>query len=174
MQDSGVGTRMLGALLSWLADRPRGVFCVATSNDASRLPAELTRSGRFDATFFLDLPAAEALAGIWDMYRRAYDLDQRDREPQCTGWTGAEVESCCRLSALLDVPLRDAAGYVVPVSESGREQLAKLRSWASGRCLDAEGGGPYRHREQRSGGEQRPRRNAQRRRKPPGGDYSLN
>jgi hypothetical protein len=172
-QDSGVGTRMLGTLLSWLADRPRGVFAVATSNDASRLPAELTRSGRFDATFFLDLPAAEERALIWDRYRSEYGIDADDTPAGDDGWTGAEIESCCRLSALLNVPLKQAASYVVPVSESGREQLSKLRRWASGRCLDAEGGGAYRPRGNREQGEpRRPRRKTQR--KPPGGDYSLN
>ena len=172
-QDSGVGTRMLGTLLSWLADRPPGVFCVATSNDASRLPAELTRSGRFDATFFLDLPPAEQRALIWDRYRDEYDAHPGDPAPDDEGWTGAEIESCCRLSALLNVPLAQAGSHVVPVSESGREALARLRRWASGRCLDAEGGGVYRHRENEQGGDERPQRR-QRRRRPPGGNFSLN
>ena len=172
-QDSGVGTRMLGTLLSWLADRPPGVFCVATSNDASRLPAELTRSGRFDATFFLDLPPAEQRSLIWDRYRDEYDAHPGDPAPDDDGWTGAEIESCCRLSALLNVPLAQAGSHVVPVSESGREQLTKLRRWASGRCLDAEGGGVYRHNENRQSGEDRPPRR-QRRRRPPGGNFSLN
>ncbi|MFH5804351.1 ATP-binding protein [Alienimonas sp. DA493] len=171
-QDSGVGTRMLGTLLSWLADRPRGVFAVATSNDASRLPAELTRSGRFDATFFLDLPAAGERSQIWDRYRAEYGIAADDTPAGDDGWTGAEIESCCRLSALLGVSLAEAGRYVVPVSESGREQLAKLRRWASGRCLNAEGGGPYRVRTEQSV-DQRPRRKTQRKR-PPGGNYSLN
>ncbi|WP_246254652.1 AAA family ATPase [Alienimonas chondri] len=172
-QDSGVGARLLGTLLSWLADRPRGVFAVATSNDASRLPAELTRSGRFDATFFLDLPAAEERALIWDRYRAEYGIDTGNEPVDDEGWTGAEIESCCRLSALLNVSLAEAGNYVVPVSESGREQLAKLRRWASGRCLDAEDGGPYRHRDrQQSDDPQQPRRKTQRR--PPGESYSLN
>ena len=74
------------------------------------------------------------------------------------------------------MPLSEAAAYVVPVSESGREQLNKLRRWASGRCLDAETGGVYRPRErQRNDGDggDRPRRRTQRTR-PPGGNFSLN
>ena len=173
-QDSGIGARMLGTLLSWLADRPPGVFCVATSNDASRLPAELTRSGRFDATFFLDLPPAEQRALIWDRYRDEYDIDPDDLPADDEGWTGAEIESCCRLGALLNVPLAQAGSHVVPVSESGREALARLRRWASGRCLDAEGGGVYRRRERQEERDDRPRRSPQRRRKPPGGNFSLN
>ena len=56
----------------------------------------------------------------------------RDRE-----WTGAEIKSCCRLAALLEVPLLDAAQNVVPVATTAGETIEKLRSWASGRCLDA-------------------------------------
>ena len=172
-QDSGVGTRLLGTLLSWLADRPPGVFLVCTSNDAGRLPPELTRSGRFDATFFLDLPDPAVLAGVWDLYRDRYGLDPADATPPSGGWTGAEVESCCRLSALLGVPLSDAAGYVVPVAESAKEQLAKLRNWASGRCLDAEVGGVYRPRPPLAGDrDDRPRRRTQRRKS--GDNFSLN
>ena len=143
-QDSGVSSRLLGALLSWLADRPRGAFVVCTANDASELPPELTRSGRFDATFFLDLPGPEQRAGVWETYRERYGIDAGDAAPADAGWTGAEIESCCRLSALLGVPLAEAAAYVVPVSVSAAETLSTLRGWASGRCLDAEAGGVFR------------------------------
>ena len=176
-QDSGVSARLLGTLLTWLADRPAGVFVVCTANDASRLPPELIRSGRFDATFFLDLPGPEQRAGIWRTYRGRYGADPGDASPPCDGWTGAEIESCCRLAALLGVSLAEAAAYVVPVSESGRESLDELRRWASGRCLDAEAGGAYRPRDRPHGvvtdGEDRPRRRTQRTR-PTGGNFSLN
>ena len=177
-QDSGVSARLLGTLLTWLADRPPGVFVVCTANDASRLPPELTRSGRFDATFFLDLPGPEQRAGIWETYRGRYGIEPGDATPaDDDGWTGAEIESCCRLAALLGVSLSEAAAYVVPVSDSGREPLAELRRWASGRCLDAEAGGIYRPRDRPHGaaadGEDRPRRRPQRAR-PTGGNFSLN
>ena len=47
-------------------------------------------------------------------------------------------------SALLDVPLVAAAQNVVPVSQTARESVDRLRDWAAGRCLDAEAGGLYR------------------------------
>ena len=173
-QDSGVSARLLGTLLTWLADRPPGVFVVCTANDASKLPPELTRSGRFDATFFLDLPGPEQRAGIWGTYRERYGISPDDLSAADDGWTGAEIESCCRLAALLGVALSEAAAYVVPVSESGKESLSRLRRWASGRCLDAEAGGVYRPRErQQNDGGDRPRRKTQRVR-PPGGNFSLN
>ena len=45
--DSGVGSRLLGSLLTWLSDHTSDVFVVMTANDISALPPELTRSGRW-------------------------------------------------------------------------------------------------------------------------------
>ena len=53
------------------------------------------------------------------------------------------MRSCCRLAALLDLPLTAAAQNVVPVAVTAAESVERLRQWASGRCLDAEGGGIY-------------------------------
>ncbi len=60
--DSGVATRMLGSLLTWLSDHTSDVFVVATSNDISQLPPELTRAERFDGIFFCDLPSDRQIA----------------------------------------------------------------------------------------------------------------
>ena len=57
---------------------------------------------------------------------------------------GRGAEACCRLAALLDLPLTAAAQNVVPVAVTAAESVERLRQWASGRCLDAEGGGIYR------------------------------
>ncbi|QDT15080.1 ATP-dependent zinc metalloprotease FtsH 1 [Alienimonas californiensis] len=168
-QDSGVSSRLLGTMLSWLADRPAGVFVVCTANDTSKLPPELTRSGRFDATFFLDLPGEEQRRGIWETCRERYGVAAGESTPPDAGWTGAEIESCCRLSALLGVSLAEAATHVVPVSVSAAEPLAKLRRWASGRCLDAEAGGVFRPAGDR--GDEAPRRRTSR---PGKQNFSLN
>ena len=55
------------------------------------------------------------------MFRHhADDFVQRAVEPQRLpddeSWTGAEVRACCRLAALLDLPLIQAAQNVVPVA----------------------------------------------------------
>jgi len=147
--DSGVSARMLGTLLSWLNDHESEVFVVCTANDVSRLPPELTRAERFDAIFFLDLPSREQRDLIWQQYLEYYDLDSKQRRPDDSKFTGAEIKSCCRLAALLDVPLVQAANNVVPVAATAAESVASLRTWANGRCLDAEKGAIYRH--QRTG-----------------------
>jgi SpoVK/Ycf46/Vps4 family AAA+-type ATPase len=142
--DSGVSTRLFGTLLTYLSDHDSDVFFVATSNDISRLPPELARAERFDGVFFLDLPSRAEKDLIWALYRRQYHIAEGQERPDDTDWTGAEVRSCCRLAALLDVPLGEAARHVVPVAVTAAEQVDKLRNWADGRCLAASAPGVYR------------------------------
>jgi hypothetical protein len=48
------------------------------------------------------------------------------------------VKACCRLAALLDVSLVEAAENIVPVAVTAGEAVEKLRTWAAGRCLSAD------------------------------------
>ena len=141
--DGGVTTRMFGTVLSWLNDHESNVFVVCTSNDASRLPPEFSRSERFDATFFVDLPGRDEKDAIWSMYVERFGLEADQKRPDDDQWTGAEIKAACRLAALLDVPIVQSAQNVVPVAATASEAIGSLRDWASGRCLDADGGGLY-------------------------------
>jgi SpoVK/Ycf46/Vps4 family AAA+-type ATPase len=143
-RDSGVSTRIFGTLLTYLSDHESDVFFVATSNDISKLPPELARAERFDGVFFLDLPSPGERDQIWLLYRRQFGIPESQARPDDSNWTGAEIRSCCRLAALLDVPLTQAALNVVPVAVTASESVEKLRSWASGRCLSASSPGIYR------------------------------
>ncbi len=142
--DSGVAARLFGALLTWLSDHTSDVFFVGTSNDISRLPPEFARAERFDGVFLLDLPTAPERAAIWRLYRGRYAIPEGQAQPEDGSWTGAEIRSCCRLAALLDVSLREAAGHVVPVAVTAAEQVERLRAWAGGSCLSAAAPGVYR------------------------------
>ena len=142
--DSGVSARMFASLLSWLNDHETDVFVVCTANDVTKLPPEFARAERFDAIFFLDLPDAQQKAIIWRQYREKFGIDTQQRPPKDDSWTGAEIRACCRLAALLDVPLVQAAQNVVPVAVTAAESVERLRGWASGRCLSAEKPGIYR------------------------------
>ena len=142
--DSGVSTRLFGTLLTWLSDRTSDVFVVGTCNDISRLPPEFARAERWDACFFLDLPDSAEKDGIWALYRRQFTIADTQSRPDDTSWTGAEIKACCRLAALLDVTLTQAAHHVVPVAVTAAEQVERLRGWASGRCLNASAPGVYR------------------------------
>jgi len=148
--DSGVSSRMFGSFLSWLNDHESDVFVVCTANDIQKLPPEFVRAERFDAVFFLDLPDRKQKDEIWTLYQNRYGLDASEPRPTDELWTGAEIKSCCRLAALLDAPLVQAAENVVPVAVTSGESVERLRQWADGRCLSAEQTGVY--RSQKSGG----------------------
>lgn len=65
--DSGVGRRVFGMILSWMQENKEPVFVVATANNVSALPIEFLRKGRFDEIFRVDLPTCnerEAIALI--------------------------------------------------------------------------------------------------------------
>lgn len=109
------------------------------------MPARVTRRlpTLLDGVFFLDLPGSEERSSIWPLYLDRYGIDERDRRPDDRDWTGAEIASCCRLAALLGVPLREAATHVVPVAVTAAESVERLRTWAAGRCLSASLPGVY-------------------------------
>jgi hypothetical protein len=141
--DSGVSARLFGTFLSWLNDHESDVFVVATANDITKLPPEFSRAERFDGVFFLDLPDCEQRRAIWKIYVDQYALDPRQKLPTDDLWTGAEIKACCRLAALLDLPLTAAAQNIVPVARTSAESVEKLRQWASARCLSADRPGIY-------------------------------
>jgi SpoVK/Ycf46/Vps4 family AAA+-type ATPase len=141
--DSGVMSRFFGQMQTWLNDHTSDAFVVCTSNDISTLPAAFTRAERFDGVFYVDLPGVTQKRTIWRIYVEKYGLDATQPKPVDADWSGAEIRACCRLAALLDVPLVEAAQNVVPVARTAHESVERLRTWAAGRCLSADQPGVY-------------------------------
>ena len=141
--DSGVSARLFGSFLSWLNDRESDTFVVCTANDVTKLPPEFARAERFDSIFFVDLPSRDEKDLIWQQYIEHYQLDVSQAKPADASWTGAEIKAACRLAALLDIPIKAAARNVVPVAATAAESIDRLRTWATGRCIDASKGGLY-------------------------------
>lgn len=59
-RDGGTMKRCIGSLLSWLSDNQNPNFIVATANNLGRMgemALTMTRSERFDACFFVDVPS---------------------------------------------------------------------------------------------------------------------
>ena len=120
------------------------MFVVATSNDISQLPPELTRSERLDGIFFCDLPSQEDKLMIWHIWMSHFGTDPVEPIPNDDLFTGSEIRSVCRLSALMGVSLKEAAKQVVPIAVTNRESVDELRRWANNRCLSATEPGIYR------------------------------
>jgi len=110
-----------------------------------KVPARATRwpPTLLDGVFFLDLPAPRERALIWRIYLEKFGLDPEQPRPGDAEWSGAEIRACCRLAALLDLPVIEAAGNIVPVAVTAGESVERLRSWAGGRCLSAGRPGIY-------------------------------
>ncbi|MHA6495486.1 AAA family ATPase [Pseudomonas borbori] len=149
--DGGVSQRVLGTLLTWMAERKAPVFMVATANVIERLPPELVRKGRFDELFFVDLPDPGVRAEIFRIHlsRRELDpagFDLNGLAAACDGFSGAEIEQVV-VSALYAAQaqqqtvdqalLLKSISATAPLSVVMAEDLHALRSWASGRTVSA-------------------------------------
>jgi len=147
--ETGTTQRVLGAFLTWMAERRSHVFIVATANNISALPPELVRKGRFDEIFFVDLPKTGVRAAIFGIHlaSRQQSLDDFDVEQLArlaAGFSGAEIEQAI-VSALYAAhgkrqPL--ATDHIVdeirrtrPLSVVMAEQVGAMRDWASGRTV---------------------------------------
>ncbi len=149
--DDGVSQRVLGYLLTWMAERKKPVFLVATANQIRKLPPELLRKGRFDEIFFVDLPDAAAREEIFRIHLRRRELRPEHFDlPQLAaasdGFSGAEIEQAV-VSGLyaahgIDEPLDDARileeiRSTRPLSRMMAEEVASLRAWARERTVPA-------------------------------------
>ncbi len=157
--DSGTSTRIFGTFLTWMQEKTKAVFVVATANNISALPPEMMRKGRFDEIFFVDLPTQQERKEILRLH-----LDRRLRHPDVVGsfaidnpmleilaqategFVGAELEQVV-ISGLFEafyesrsVQLGDferAVGLTVPLSVTQAEQIHQLREWANVRAVAA-------------------------------------
>ncbi|MEP6906491.1 MAG: AAA family ATPase [Pseudoxanthomonas sp.] len=150
--DGGVSRRVLGYLLTWMAERTGAVFIVATANQVQELPPELLRKGRFDEIFFVDLPDPDARVEVLRLH-----LSRRQLQPDdfalpalaaaSHGFSGAEIEQAI-VAALytahaeqqpLDTDLvMQEIRNTRPLSVIMAEQVGALREWARERTVPAD------------------------------------
>ena len=149
--DAGLSKRVFGHLLAWLQDRKAPVFVVATSNDIGQLPPELTRKGRFDEIFFVDLPAAEERREIFAIHLRKRKRDPRvfdlaELAAASEGFSGAEIEQAvvAALYTAFSRGVEVTSAIIVeeikstkPLSVTRAESIEALRAWARDRTVMA-------------------------------------
>lgn len=149
--DGGTSSRVFGSFLSWMQEKTKAVFVVATANDVSKLPPEFLRKGRFDEMFFVDLPDALERAQIWDIVikrhgRRPTDYDTVVLARACEQFTGAEIEAVF-IDAMHEAyaegkepgpkDILEAMTNTVPLANLMDGQINALRHWAKGRAREA-------------------------------------
>ena len=149
--DGGTSSRVFGSFLSWMQEKEKPVFVVATANDVSKLPPEFLRKGRFDEMFFVDLPDALERAQIWDIViarhgRKPTDFDTVVLARACEQFTGAEIEAVF-IDAMHEAyadgreprpkDILEAMIRTVPLANLMDGQISTLRHWARGRAREA-------------------------------------
>jgi hypothetical protein len=134
--DAGTTANMFSHFLTWVQESDTSAIIMATANDISKLPPEFIRAGRFDATFFVDLPTITERVDIIRIMNRKYGSDIPTTYAQrLAGYTGAEIEQLAK-DSLYD-GLDEAIASLVPLSRVMREEIIALRDWAKNRARPA-------------------------------------
>jgi len=150
--EGGPSQRVLGTLLTWMAERDSKVFLVATANDIESLPPELLRKGRFDEIFFVDLPDHEVRSVIFKIHlnkreKSAENFDLDKLADASKGFAGAEIEQAIVASIYTSYAkdedlttehiLREIK-ITKPLSVLMAEKIQYLRDWAKERTVPAD------------------------------------
>jgi len=144
--DSGTSNRVLATFTSWLSEKNKPVFVIATANNIDLLPLEIIRKGRFDEIFFLDLPKQEEREEIFKIHLRefrpnnwdSFDCSKLARSSE--SFSGAEIRQSIiegmyhafyekREFTTDDICL--ALNDLIPLAHLESEQMVRLQNWAS-------------------------------------------
>jgi SpoVK/Ycf46/Vps4 family AAA+-type ATPase len=157
--DGGTSSRIFATFLTWMQEKAKPVFVIATANNIEGLPPELLRKGRFDEIFFVDLPTRRERMDIFKLH-----MGRRLRHPDVVGalkvteealgkladitegFIGAEIEQAV-ISALFDAYAESRAiqwadfsraiRTTVPLSVTQKERIEQIRRWANERAVNA-------------------------------------
>ena len=144
--DSGTSNRMLATFVSWLSEKKKPVFVIATANNIDLLPLEIIRKGRFDEIFFLDLPKKEEREEIFKIHMKDFrpnsweSFDYSKLAELSESFSGAEIRQSIiegmyhafyekREFTTDDICM--ALNELIPLAHLESNQMLKLQNWAS-------------------------------------------
>lgn len=143
--DSGVGSRVLGTILTWMQDTKAPVFMVVTANRTQNLPSEFLRKGRLDEVFSVTVPhPGERLAVL------RIHLRKRGQNPDnitdlnlavdaSDGFVSAEIEGAVKDSIIeaFDRGIAVSGALIVeqlqntqPLAISFKDDFDAMKKWA--------------------------------------------
>lgn len=144
--DSGTSNRVLATFVSWLSEKKKPVFVIATANNIDLLPLEIIRKGRFDEIFFLDLPKKEEREEIFKIHIQEFrpnsweSFDYNKLAELSESFSGAEIRQSIiegmyhafyekREFTTDDISM--ALTELIPLANLESNQMVKLQNWAS-------------------------------------------
>jgi ATP-dependent 26S proteasome regulatory subunit len=144
--DSGTSNRVLATFISWLSEKDKPVFVVATANNIDMLPLEIIRKGRFDEIFFLDLPKYNEREQIFKIHIKEFRpnswklFDYTKLAKLSDSFSGAEIRQTV-IEAMYYAFDEDrefttddicrALKELIPLAQLETSQTLKLQNWAS-------------------------------------------
>lgn len=144
--DSGTSNRVLATFISWLSEKTKPVFVVATANNVELLPLEIIRKGRFDEIFFLDLPQKEERKQIFEIHLKefrpnSWHLFDYEKLSQLSElFSGAEIRQSI-IEAMYQAfyeerefntdDICSALNEIIPLAQLENNQNLKLQNWAT-------------------------------------------
>ena len=144
--DSGTSNRVLATFISWLSEKTKPVFVIATANNIDLLPLEIIRKGRFDEIFFLDLPKQEEREEIFKIHLKEFrpnsweSFEYSKLAQNSDSFSGAEIRQSIiegmyhafyekREFTTDDICL--ALSELIPLALLESDQMKRLQNWAS-------------------------------------------
>jgi SpoVK/Ycf46/Vps4 family AAA+-type ATPase len=144
--DSGTSNRVLATFISWLSEKTKPVFVIATANNIDLLPLEIIRKGRFDEIFFLDLPKQEEREEIFKIHLQEFrpntfqGFEYSKLAELSESFSGAEIRQSIidgmyhAFYEKREVTTDDicmAIEEIIPLAYLESDQMVKLQNWAS-------------------------------------------
>ena len=144
--DSGTSNRVLATFISWLSEKTKPVFVVATANNVDLLPLEIIRKGRFDEIFFLDLPQRQEREQIFQIHIKEFrpktwnSFDYKKLAELSESFSGAEIKQSI-IEAMYHAFYEQrefttddicfALNELIPLAQLESKQTIKLQNWAA-------------------------------------------
>jgi SpoVK/Ycf46/Vps4 family AAA+-type ATPase len=144
--DSGTSNRVLGTFISWLSEKTKPVFVIATANSIDSLPLEIIRKGRFDEVFFLDLPQKSERQEIFQIHLKQFrpnsweKFNYSELAELTEYFSGAEIRQTI-IEAMYQAfyekrefttnDIRNAINELIPLAKIENAQMLKLKTWAT-------------------------------------------
>lgn len=142
--DSGTTARVTSIFLTWLSEKDRNVFVLATANSIQNLPIEILRKGRFDEIFFVDLPSLKERINIFKIHLQKirpitwYKYNIFYLSKISKKFSGAEIEQSIQEGMYKgfyqqrEFTTEDIAisiNNMIPLAKTDQEKIIKLRTW---------------------------------------------
>ena len=144
--DSGTSNRVLATFVSWLSEKTKPVFVIATANNIDLLPLEIIRKGRFDEIFFLDLPKQDERSEIFKIHLQefrpstweSFNYDKLANLSE--SFSGAEIRQSIiegmyhafnEEREFVTEDICFALQELIPLANLESDQMKKLENWAS-------------------------------------------